>query len=142
MRASDKPTLSEALSCPSVWRPASIQQEPMTRLTNWMVMKVLAQDECPESIHFIGWAGYEGRVCSAVQEFDKSTMKGRTQSGRIYELVGPPGCNRDALHVWGFWIQNYGNPPWEEVTGEYYDEPLPKTLNNVLPTVQEVHGDV
>jgi hypothetical protein len=95
----DLQTLAEIIEANSIWRPASIQQEPHTKLTQWRVMRVENKD-----IHFVGWAGYEGRVCSAVQSYDPSTKRGITRSGRIYELRDSSGYNGDAMYVWGRWM--------------------------------------
>lgn len=104
-----------------IWKPASITEEPETILTKWQVYKVENPNGSGWDIHFHGWTGWEGRVCSAVQEFDKETMRGRTRSGRIYELKGSPGLNGDAEYTWHRWLNIYGNPKTENITEEYYD---------------------
>lgn len=109
--------LAQAVEKLSIWKPASVKQEPETKLTQWQVHKVKVGDD--ETIHFMGYAGYEGRVCSAVQEFDMTTMRGRTKSGRIYELIGEPGTNRDAIYVWNHWVSRFNNPQITCITGEY-----------------------
>ena len=79
-------------------------------------------------MHFMGYAksdhAYtgEGRVCSPVLEFDKQTMRGRTRSGRVYELVGPPGLNADALYVWNRWLNINNNPVVTCITEDYYEK--------------------
>jgi hypothetical protein len=109
--------LADIMDRISIWKPASVTQEPETKLTQWQVYKVKALGE--ETIHFNGYARYEGRVCSAVQEFDKTTMRGRTKSGRIYELVGEPGRNRDAEYVWNDWIGRIRDHEITCITEEY-----------------------
>ena len=109
----------------SIWRPASIKDEPETRLTQWQVYKVKNPKGDGWDVHFNGYAGYEGRVCSPVQEFDKKTMRGRTRSGRIYELVGSSGFNRDAMHVWNRWLGMYGDPEHECITERYEENDEP-----------------
>lgn len=115
----DLPHLTELIEQTSIWKPASIIQEPETRLTQWRVFRVEANEKNPATIHFVGYAGYEGRVCSAVQEFDKNTMRGITKSGRIYELCGSSGYNSDAMYVWGRWLTIYGNPEYSDITATY-----------------------
>lgn len=77
------------------------------------------------TIHFngytFGWHG-EGRVCSPVMEFDKNTMRGMTRSGRIYELVGEPGFNRDAEYVWHKWLVLNDVTEFECVTEEFWNK--------------------
>ena len=112
------------------WKPATVIEEPETKLYQWQIFRVAGNfGGVAETIHFMGYAqseyaayGGEGRVCSPVQEFDKETMRGRTSSGRIYELVGPPGLNSDALYVWNRWLQHAGNPVVTCITDEYYEK--------------------
>ena len=103
----------------SIWRPLSVSQEPETRLTNWAVFSVeLAGGE--PTIHFAGYAGYEGRVCSPVQQYDPTTRRGVTSSGRVYELTeGHAGLNGDAAYVWANWLRINGDPKFTDVTAEY-----------------------
>lgn len=93
----------------SIWKPYSVQQEPNTKLTQWRVMEVSAEhNDYNPTIHLVGYAGYEGRVCSAVQNYDPKSKRAVTKSGRVYELVGSSGYNRDALYVWDCWFDNLG----------------------------------
>ena len=106
--------LSDYLEKTSVWNVASVTDEPETQLTQWRIFFVDGKD-----IHFVGYTGYEGRVCSAVQTFDPTTCKGVTRSGRIYELVGHSGFNGDAMYVWSRWLGINGNPEAEDITDTY-----------------------
>jgi hypothetical protein len=98
----------------SVWQVASVKDEPETQLSQWRIFLVDGKD-----IHFVGYTGWEGRVCSAVQTFDPTTRRGVTRSGRIYELVGHSGFNGDAMYTWNRWLGINGNPPAEDVTDTY-----------------------
>ena len=98
----------------SVWQVASVTDEPETQLSQWRIFLVDGKD-----IHFVGYTGYEGRVCSAVQTFDPTTCRGVTKSGRIYELAGHSGFNGDAMYVWRRWLGINDNPPHEDVTDTY-----------------------
>ena len=103
-----------------MWKPTPVESEPVTRLAQWRAHKV--QNINGEwDLHFHGYAGYEGRVCSKVVEFDKGKMIGRTRSGRLYELIGEPGVNGDAEYVWGNWLHMYGNPQIEDISEELFD---------------------
>lgn len=105
----------------SIWKPSTVQQEPHTKLTQWRVMEVSAEfNNFNPTIHLVGYAGYEGRVCSAVQNYDPKSKRAVTQSGRVYELVGSSGYNRDALYTWDRWANNVGESAViEDVTKEY-----------------------
>jgi hypothetical protein len=103
----------------SIWRPNSVDQEPETRLTNWAVFSVELEGG-ESTIHFAGYTGYEGRVCSPVKTYDPVTKRGVTQSGRVYELVPDrPGLNGDADYVWHNWLRRNGNPKFTDVTEVY-----------------------
>lgn len=85
----------------AIWKVAPLEKEPEIILESWMVFEL-----ADGSRYFAGYsvAGHEGRTSSAIQTFDKSTMKGITRSGRVYQLIGPPGLNGDALYVLGHWL--------------------------------------
>ena len=105
----------------SIWKPFSVQQEPETRLTQWRVMEVSAEfNDFKPTTHLVGYATYEGRVCSAVQTYDPKSKRAVTQSGRVYELVGSSGYNKDALYVWDRWFANVGlSATAKDVTENY-----------------------
>ena len=115
----------EKLESQSIWRPNSVADEPETNLTQWRVYRVAADlSESGDTTHFVGYAEYEGRVCSAVQTYDPVTKRGVTQSGRVYELVGPSGYNKDAMYVWGRWLARLADPNILDITDEYeYNTP-------------------
>ena len=102
----------------SIWKPASVKQEPETRLTQWRVFKVKGLKE-GETIHFVGRAEWEGRVCSPVQTYDPTTKRGVTRSGRVYELLGPSGHNGDAMYVWSRWCNMNNIEEVTDITEEY-----------------------
>ena len=107
--------LAKVAIAASIWRPDSVTDEPEIKLTQWRVYLVKADiDSTGDTIHFVGSVGYrysEGRVCSPVQTYDPTTKKGITRSGRIYELVGQSGHNRDALYVWNHWLNKFNTIP-------------------------------
>lgn len=110
------PEMLDVIEASSIWKPASVDQEPECRLYDWRVMKVGGS-----YIHFVGYNGYEGRVCSAVQTYDPTTKRGITRSGRVYELVGQSGHNRDAQYVWARWLELNGltKEDAQDVSSEY-----------------------
>jgi len=83
-----------------IWKTSPVSETPELELSSWRVM----QTETGER-HFVGYnlTEGEGRVSSAIQTFDKDTMRGVTRTGRVYQLVGSPGFNSDAMYVWGRW---------------------------------------
>lgn len=121
MKIKELDHLCDIVTTQSIWKPASVTQEPETRLTQWRVMKVSADfNTHKDTIHFVGYTGYEGRVCSAVQTYDPITKRGITKSGRVYELVGDSGFNGDAIHVWNVWFARVGTTAKvEDITDTY-----------------------
>lgn len=115
-------TLAQMTEDISIWRPASVEQEPHTRLAQWRVFKVKGLQDEEETIHFVGRAGWEGRVCSPVTTYDSNTKRGITRSGRVYELFGPSGHNGDAMYVWARWCNINGIKEVEDITKEYEND--------------------
>lgn len=79
--------------------------------------------------HLVGWnlTDREGRVSTAIQTYDPETHRGRTASGRVYELVGPPGGDPDGECVLGQWLRAQGLDAADAV---------PVDLDDVLGTTQ------
>lgn len=88
----------------SVWAAAPVEEEPEVRLSKWQVYAVGG------GRHFVGYNTTlgEGRVSSVIQSFDRQTRRGVTASGRVYELVGPPGHDPDAEWVFRTWLRIQG----------------------------------
>lgn len=55
------------------------------------------------SRHLVGLADREGRVCSGIVQWDLRSLCATTVSGRVYQLMGPPGWNADADYVFEGW---------------------------------------
>lgn len=113
--------LCDQIEASSIWKPTSVTQEPHTKLTSWRVFSVIApfSGDHDTTIHFVGYAWYEGRVSSPVLEYDASTKRGVTSSGRIYELDGNSGHNSDALYVWERWCDNVHPTVVKDITSQY-----------------------
>lgn len=107
-----------------IWKPTSKTQEPETTLKNWKVFLVPDSGNSEgDTIHFVGstlaWYS-EGRVSSAIQEFDPETGCGVSRSGRVYKLAGESThLSRDAEYVWNRWLYGYGNPEVEDISEQF-----------------------
>lgn len=86
-----------------VHRVAPVSLEPVTVMSAWRLQQV-NWDSGERTRHLVGRANREGRVCSDIRQFDLSTMTATTRSGRRYQLVGPPGFDRDAQYVFNVWL--------------------------------------
>lgn len=102
----------------SVWTPATVQDEPETILRPWKAVRCTFPSGIV-STHFMGYAGYEGRVCSAIQTFDKETRRALTGSGRVYQLEGEPGENGDAAWVFERWCHRNHIQAVVDVSSEF-----------------------
>src|SRR5687767_11445644 len=86
----------------TVWTIAPVADQPEATLTDWQVMELPNGDR-----HLVGYAveEREGRASSAVDTFDLAAMRAVTSSGRVYQLKGRPGWNKDAEYVWKRWLR-------------------------------------
>ncbi|MBC7750762.1 MAG: hypothetical protein H7Z73_03450, partial [Candidatus Saccharibacteria bacterium] len=80
---------------------ASVEDEPEIILSHWSIRECDRRDG-RRTRHLVGYnmAGQEGRVSSAIEEFDPDRLHVRTGSGRVYELVGKSGTHVDSDYVW------------------------------------------
>ena len=103
-----------------IWNAASVEETPVVRLSRWSVREVQPR----ATRHLLGHnlTEREGRVSSTITEYDAERHRVTTESGRVYELVGPPGQDSDAEGVWRSWLRCVGleeASSWSDVTHEY-----------------------
>jgi len=58
-------------------------------LENWMIQEIASQNGT--TYHFIGFINERGRISTPITILNTESREGRTISGRLYKLVGPPG---------------------------------------------------
>lgn len=82
------------------WETTAVHRVPRIRLEAWCAFEL---DEGTR--HFVGYnvTEREGRVSSAIKQFDAAKREGLTRSRRVYELIGRPGYNADAMDTWSVW---------------------------------------
>jgi hypothetical protein len=97
-----------------------VSERPKETMTNWKIVRAEFPDDT-SSHHLLGVTeGYSpGRVSSAIQKFNKTTMTLTTKSGREYTLVGPPGFSGDAEYVWTSWCARNKVVSHTDVTVEF-----------------------
>ena len=107
----------------AVWVASPGLAVPVVRLTRWRVYEAVDT----RARHFAGHnlAKATGRVSSAIAEYDAATHRGRTESGRVYELIGAPALepDADAEYVWRAWCALNWVSAYVDVTHEYIDAP-------------------
>jgi hypothetical protein len=86
----------------TVWSIGSVDSEPEVSIARWKVIEIDAGTR-----HFVGLDERDltGRVSSAIVAFDHETLRGKTLSGRVYQLVGSPGTSDNADYVWQRWCE-------------------------------------
>ena len=101
-----------------VWKTTPVDDEPEIILGSWSVRELPDGDR-----HFVGYNyshGGEGRVSSQILEFDPETLKGRTRSGRVYQLEQHgAGINLDAEYVWNQWKVINRVEDYKDITEEF-----------------------
>lgn len=115
MQETDAPRPVVMSASGGIWRTQPVTDQPSLTLESWSVRQLPGGDR-----HFVGWCieNGEGRVSSAITEFDAQTRRGRTGSGRVYQLAGPPGRDPDADYVWRRWLEINELTEWVDVSGE------------------------
>ncbi|MGZ4955092.1 MAG: AAA family ATPase [Methylobacter sp.] len=104
-----------------IFSVAPVHEEPEETIICWSVREALFNDSHDKSRHLIGYIPRKGkgRVTSAIQSFDRETMRIKTTSGRIYQLEGQPGFDPDAEYVWTQWKALNEVRDEDDVTQEY-----------------------
>lgn len=103
-----------------VWNATRMEVETDIDLVQWRIFEIVPDGTC----HLVGRnAGtHSGRVSTAIQEFDVSTGKGRTRSGRTYQLVGCSDFAGVAEYVWTVWCARHRVEGHIDVTHLYERE--------------------
>lgn len=97
----------------SLWLTAPVAAIPRIELVRWMLIRTELNE-----VHAVGYnaGASEGRVSSPLLDFDVTQRTGTTRSGRTYALLGPPGVDADAQHVFEAWLRINRVLAWTEVT--------------------------
>lgn len=77
------------------------------QLSSWRAYEVAHPRGEALSRHLVGYVldCDHGQVSSPVVRIDTAARCCVTHSGRVYELVGEPGYNEDAMYVWHRWME-------------------------------------
>lgn len=98
-----------------------VPSAPEVKMLDWRVFEVQQADRADRTRHFVGSTGwhYDGQVSSAIVRYDPATRCGTSESGRVYQLVGPgSGIGMNASYVWNVWQSKAGVRDVLDVTPE------------------------
>ena len=90
-----------------IHRIVPVDIQPVTVMTCWRLVQVGCV-RSKRTRHLIGRADGEGRVTSAIVNFNLHTLQATTKSGRLYVLEGPAGRDLDADYVFDLWLRGQG----------------------------------
>lgn len=90
-----------------IWPIDSVDVRPRVQLSSWRAYEVAHPRGEALSRHLVGYVleHDHGQVSSPVLRVDPVARCCVTHSGRVYELVGEPGYNEDAIYVWHRWME-------------------------------------
>ena len=100
MQGDDSNSFLLTLIAESVWTTSSVSDEPQIELIHWDI-----KQDTAGNAYFVGNRADNGsgRVSTAIVEFDPERRRGRTQSGRVYELLGAQGYSSNGEYVWSIY---------------------------------------
>ncbi|MGI2231547.1 hypothetical protein ACRPM7_16440 [Burkholderia vietnamiensis] len=101
-----------------IWRPRPVSELSKIPLSQWRIFEL-----ADGSRYFVGVDMFDrsGRVSSPIVIFDATTMRGTTQTGRVYELVGQQGWSLQSEYVWKRWCELYEVTSYADVTARLLD---------------------
>jgi len=95
------------------WLTTSIGDEPEVVLQDWTVI------EAPDGSWFVAGRiqnSRESRVFGPVAEFDLTTMRGRTDTARVFEITGQSGATECVKEHWDFFCELKNISYWTEIS--------------------------
>ncbi|WP_454826656.1 hypothetical protein [Paraburkholderia xenovorans] len=101
-----------------VWRVASVNDEPQLSLVHWKILETGGGVR-----HFAGEDArdFTGRVSTPILKFDPALRRGTTQSGRVYQLVGPDGWSDNAQYLWERFCDVNDVTSYSDVTKDMFE---------------------
>jgi hypothetical protein len=115
-----------------LWKPRPVEEQPNLTLIRWRIMLLHDGEH-----HFVGRVVEnpgEAKVTSELKAFDIATLRGTTATGRVYQLLGPPGHDGDAKYVWERWRRAYQLTDFIDVSdGVYADHLKRRDVTDVDP---------
>ena len=102
----------------SIWSTLPVGLEPEICIEKWCVIET-EPERGQRHLLGIRTDTRDARISSPLAGFDMETMFAHTSTGRVYQLVGPPGWAADAQYVLLSWCQRHRVREISDVTTEY-----------------------
>ena len=98
----------------NVWASRPVAQLPVIEMVRWRFFEFAEA----KTRHLFGFAitTHSGRRSTAIVSIDPKTMRAVTESGREYQLIGPPGYDDDAQYI--LEMSTLVGAQWTDVTKE------------------------
>ena len=105
-------------------KTVNIPQRSNVVLNKWMIWEINTKSDPLNPVftqHLVGVneKTNEARVSSRIVEFDPSTMRVKTSSGKVYRVTGLPEENPDCNLVWNQWQDGHRVRQALMVSAEY-----------------------
>lgn len=102
-----------------VWATTPVDKEPHLLIDRWLVFE--ATDGSKPTRHLVGRIkDGEGRVSSAIRDWDPAIMTFTTRSGRRYQVSNNSAMDPEGMYVWTRWQQINNITSFKDVTEEYF----------------------
>lgn len=98
--------------------------EPSLEICSWRILQASYRDtQAQATMHFLGRCAQRptSRVSSAIRSLELDNRRGRTESGRLYKLVGEPSINGKADCLWQAWAALNKVASWSDVTRHFLE---------------------
>lgn len=105
-----KKLVEQNVQFPNIWSIPSVSIFPERIIKDWWIVNIIKSEVYgmePYGFHFVGrdliMGG--GAVSTKIVNFNPEKLAGKTNSGRVYQLEGPPGWDTDAQYVLTNWAR-------------------------------------
>ena len=105
------------------WTVPSIDKKPDLTLYPWQIFEFRLGNGLWERT-VVGQCFEIGslRTTSVIRKFNIATMRAQTLSGRVYQLMGPPGNSHDLVDRFKFIADFEEISGWQDVSEQVYAE--------------------
>jgi hypothetical protein len=100
-----------------IWEPTIIHEQPEIVLVDWRIYEIETPGRSTHRRMVGRELGQAWRISGPVVAFDFVAMKGRTKSGKIYQLRSQPEDGKANVHYFSYWCMTNKVLRWSDVSG-------------------------